>query len=56
MDATLDRFGKLDIGVNCTGWGLLKPFLETTREELEQKMSVLLGGRVAKRGARPSSP
>lgn len=31
----LDRFGRLDVAVNATGWGLLKPFLETTIEELE---------------------
>ena len=28
------KMGGLDIGVNSTGWGLLKPFLETSREEL----------------------
>lgn len=27
--------GTIDIAVNATGWGLLKPFLETTVEELE---------------------
>ncbi len=27
--------GQIDIALNATGWGLLKPFLETTREELE---------------------
>lgn len=26
--------GQIDIAVNATGWGLLKPFLETTPEEL----------------------
>lgn len=31
-----DTFGRLDIGVNATGWGLLKPFLETTPEELRK--------------------
>ncbi|WP_380876013.1 short-chain dehydrogenase [Sphingomonas sp. DBB INV C78] len=35
-DACVDRFGGLDIAVNATGWGLLKPFLETSREEIEQ--------------------
>ncbi|MET0545982.1 MAG: SDR family oxidoreductase [Caulobacterales bacterium] len=30
------KLGKVDIGVNATGWGLLKPFLETTEEELQQ--------------------
>jgi len=31
----LDRMGKVDIAVNSTGWGLLKPFLDNSREELE---------------------
>lgn len=35
-----DTFGRLDIGVNATGWGLLKPFLETTPDDL-RKMSQL---------------
>ena len=34
-DAAVATMGKVDIAVNATGWGLLKPFLETTREELE---------------------
>ncbi len=29
------KLGYVHIGVNATGWGLLKPFLENTREELE---------------------
>ena len=29
------RLGDVHIGVNATGWGLLKPFLENTAEELE---------------------
>ncbi len=32
--------GRLDVAVNATGWGLLKPFLETTDEELA-RMSAL---------------
>ena len=28
--------GRLDIAVNATGWGLLKPFLETTEDELDR--------------------
>lgn len=27
--------GGVDVALNATGWGLLKPFLETTRQELE---------------------
>jgi NAD(P)-dependent dehydrogenase (short-subunit alcohol dehydrogenase family) len=30
------RLGGVHVGVNATGWGLLKPFLETTEEELRQ--------------------
>ena len=33
--AALDWTGALDIAVNATGWGLLKPFLETNGDELE---------------------
>lgn len=29
-----DRLGGIDIAINSTGWGLLKPYLETTHEEL----------------------
>jgi NAD(P)-dependent dehydrogenase (short-subunit alcohol dehydrogenase family) len=32
----IDKMGSLKIAVNSTGWGLLKPFLETTPEELNQ--------------------
>lgn len=31
-----DALGGLDIGINATGWGLLKPFLETTPGEVRQ--------------------
>lgn len=34
--AALDRTGRLDIAVNATGWGLLKPFLDTTKADLEK--------------------
>lgn len=36
--------GGLDIGVNSTGWGLLKPFLDTDRAELEQMAAVQFTG------------
>jgi 2-hydroxycyclohexanecarboxyl-CoA dehydrogenase len=35
-DTAVAKLGGVDIGVNATGWGLLKPFLDNTREELEQ--------------------
>ena len=28
--------GRLDIAVNATGWGLLKPFLETTEDDIDR--------------------
>lgn len=34
-DIAATRLGGIDIAINATGWGLLKPFLETSREELE---------------------
>ncbi len=34
-DHAAGAMGKIDIAVNATGWGLLKPFLETTRAELD---------------------
>lgn len=34
-DATVAKFGRVDIGVNATGWGLVKPFLSTTEEDLQ---------------------
>jgi 2-hydroxycyclohexanecarboxyl-CoA dehydrogenase len=34
-DTAVEKMGGIDIGINATGWGLLKPFLENTREELE---------------------
>ena len=30
----LEKLGSVSIAVNATGWGLLKPFLETTTDEL----------------------
>ncbi|WP_179562579.1 SDR family oxidoreductase [Sphingomonas sp. R3G8C] len=34
-DAAVAAMGGIDIAVNATGWGLLKPFLDTTRAELD---------------------
>ncbi len=39
-DEAASAFGSVDIALNATGWGLLKPFLETTREELAQMTAV----------------
>lgn len=34
--AAVAAMGGVDVAVNATGWGLLKPFLETTEEELQR--------------------
>ncbi|MDB6090462.1 MAG: Oxidoreductase [Gammaproteobacteria bacterium] len=41
---TVERFGRLDIGVNCTGWGLLVPFEDTTEEQLLAMMDLQFKG------------
>lgn len=33
---TVNKFGRLDIVINATGWGLLKSFEDTTEEELRK--------------------
>jgi len=33
-DTAVAKLGGIDIAVNATGWGLLKPFLDTTHDEL----------------------
>ncbi len=34
-DVAAEQLGGIDIAVNATGWGLLTPFLDNTREQLE---------------------
>lgn len=41
---TTDRFDRIDIGVNATGWGMLKPFFETNREDLELMAAIQFTG------------
>lgn len=36
--------GGIDIGINSTGWGLLKPFLDTTVEELQAMAALQFTG------------
>lgn len=38
------QMGGLNVGVNATGWGLLKPFLETDRADLDQMTAVQFTG------------
>ncbi len=42
--AAKQHWGRLDIAVNATGWGLLKPFLETTGDELDTMMALQFKG------------
>lgn len=42
--AAQQRFGGLDIAVQATGWGLLKPFEDTTGEELDAMMALQFKG------------
>ena len=39
-----ERLGGVHIGVNATGWGLLKPFLDNTQEELEAMTALQFTG------------
>ena len=39
-----ERYGRLDIGVNATGWGLLTPFLETSEDDLVAMMNLQFKG------------
>lgn len=34
VDAADQQLGGIDIAINATGWGLLKPFLDTTHEDI----------------------
>ncbi len=40
----VEAHGGLDIALNATGWGLLKPFLETSREELQRIVALQFSG------------
>ncbi|MFA5524926.1 MAG: SDR family oxidoreductase [Tissierellales bacterium] len=42
--AAREQFGKLDIGVNATGWGLLKPFEDNTEEDLDRMVATQFKG------------
>jgi 2-hydroxycyclohexanecarboxyl-CoA dehydrogenase len=44
VDAAVDGLGGIDIAVNATGWGLLKPFLETSGEDLDRMYALQLRG------------
>ena len=41
---TKGKYGKVDIGVNATGWGLLRPFEDTTEEDLDKIHAIQFKG------------
>ncbi|MFN3424106.1 MAG: SDR family oxidoreductase [Novosphingobium meiothermophilum] len=43
-ETAMAKLGGMDIAINATGWGLLKPFLDVTREELEAMTALQLIG------------
>lgn len=43
-EAAKQELGGVDIAVNSTGWGLMKPFLDTTVEEIDAMSAVQLRG------------
>ena len=44
VEGAAGALGGIDIGINSTGWGLLKPFLETTEEELQAMAALQFTG------------
>lgn len=44
VEACCDTFGGVDLAVNSTGWGLLTPFLDTTRDEIERMCAIQFTG------------
>jgi NAD(P)-dependent dehydrogenase (short-subunit alcohol dehydrogenase family) len=45
-DTATARFGGLHVALNATGWGLLKPFLETTKAEIERMAALQFTGAI----------
>jgi NAD(P)-dependent dehydrogenase (short-subunit alcohol dehydrogenase family) len=39
-----DNYGRVDIAVNCTGWGLMAKLLETTEEQLDKLTALQFKG------------
>jgi NAD(P)-dependent dehydrogenase (short-subunit alcohol dehydrogenase family) len=44
VEAACTHLGGVDIGINATGWGLLKPFGEHSREDLDQMAALQFVG------------
>ncbi|GGD80070.1 SDR family oxidoreductase [Croceicoccus mobilis] len=44
VDFAVETYGKLDIGVNAVGWGLMKPTTETTEADLDKILAIQFKG------------
>jgi 3-oxoacyl-[acyl-carrier protein] reductase len=44
INSTMEKFGRIDILVNCAGIMILKPFLEQTEEDFQRVMDVNVKG------------
>jgi 2-hydroxycyclohexanecarboxyl-CoA dehydrogenase len=39
-----ERYGRVDVGINATGWGLLRPFEDTSEEDLQAMVDLQFTG------------
>jgi len=44
VEHALAQYGKVDIGLNATGWGLLRPFEETSEADLDKMAAIQFKG------------
>ena len=44
INSTIEKFGRIDVLVNCAGIMILKPFLEQTAEDFQRVMDVNVKG------------
>lgn len=44
VQGTVAQYGQIDIGINATGWGLMKPLTETTEADLDKMVSIQFKG------------
>jgi len=43
-DAAVQAFGRVDVAVNCTGWGLMAKLLDTTEEQIDRLTALQFKG------------
>ena len=44
VEFAVQRYGRVDVGINCTGWGLVCPFEQTSEEQLQRMMNLQFKG------------